>query len=158
MRKFILEKSTNILQFETFVPYTPTDSEVSILTDKVPRFFINKWNDTDWEEAATPEQIAEFTKVPVPETNTPAEFIYGLERQDANEDEVLDFIETQIEDVDTKLKARILFKKAIEFERYNPVLNSLIGAFNQFRGFLGKQPIDLDLLFITGKKLTNITP
>ncbi len=153
--KYILEKSTDILKFATLVDYTPTDSEVVISTDEKPIFFINKWGGEKWVENATAEEIDEFTKIPVPETNTPAEFLYGLERQDSTEEEVLDFIETQIEDFDTKLKARILFKKAIEFERHEQTLNLLIGAFNQFREFIGKQSIDLDLLFITGKKLKN---
>jgi hypothetical protein len=62
MKKFILNKATGILKFATAIPYNIAEDEILIETIIDPTFIVNKWNDGEWIEVATAEQIAEFNK------------------------------------------------------------------------------------------------
>ena len=91
-------------------------SEVPIL-----EFFIKpKWNGTEWVEGATPEQIAEYRRLLVPDIITRRQFKIALAVLGKNENDILNGINQLPEP--TRTIALISYTEAGTFERSNPEL------------------------------------
>ena len=103
-------------------------------------------------------ETIEFSNDPVvviPSEISRAEFYWGLHLQNVEEQDVLNFIDSQIPEGITKSKAKILFTQASIFEHYNEMLNNFIAGFNQYLQAIGKVPIVFDDIFINGITLNN---
>ncbi len=113
-------------------------------------YVLPKWNGTDYYESATPEQIAEANKVPVPEKVSAIQFFAQLEFIGITQQTIFETIEylfTQgVLTEQQKIIALISVRKAIYFERNHAFINLIASAFQ-------KTETDIDNIFINASKI-----
>jgi hypothetical protein len=130
--------------------YSRIESENYILKENetnklcIEKFIKPMFNDLNYYEGATPEEIAEYQKSLVPKVITRRQFKIALAVLGKNEDDILNGI-NQLPEAN-KTIARISYMEAGTFERFNPEL--IFVATN----FLQMNEADIDEIFIIGNQ------
>ena len=106
---------------------------IKIEQDEIKSFFKPIFKNGDFLEGATPEEIAEFNKVQVPEKIGAIPFLVQLELMGINESAIvskIDFLhQNGILSDQQKIEALISVKRATIFERNHPFIALIANAF-----------------------------
>jgi hypothetical protein len=149
MKNYLVEKNTGKVCNAIEIPIEEfqfnTETHKIVSTNSVPSFYINKWNGSAFEEMATPEEIAQFTKVPVPESVHAIAFMCALELIGITEAMVDAFIETL--EFPNNIIVKNSFKRATKFHRDSPFI-PLVGMAFQ------KTDPELDDVFINAGQIS----
>lgn len=114
------------------------------------QFIVGKWNESEWIEGATQEEIDVYNKSLVPDKVSAIQFFTQLEFIGITQQMIIDTIEYLFSQgtltEQQKILALISVMKAVYFERNNMFISLIGQAFN-------KTEEDLDTIFINASNI-----
>ena len=144
--KYLINNTGELTTIADYLDVIPNENEILIRSEEIFSFIKPMYNfDTqEFYEGATPEEIAEATKLVVPERVTAIQFLSALALSGIYETQIETIIENLAEP--NRTIGLIALKRATVFERNNALIEIVRQAFN-----LTTQ--DVDNLFITASNI-----